>query len=88
MADRAAERAAAQVVERTHPVEFENAESWLNGWPRFMDTDVFLRGSGVHCVGCDAFLGITSVVIDPDWVDPPEPDFPYTAETCSGWHAN
>jgi hypothetical protein len=40
-------------------------------------------GTGVHCAGCGQFQGITSVVIDADWVSPEkDPDWPFDEENC------
>jgi hypothetical protein len=87
MAQRARERADQRIEIKTHPVEFENADSWLNGWGRIADGDSTLIGTGVHCVGCGFFYGITTVYIPEGWRWPERmPDYPFTEADCPGWH--
>jgi len=58
-----------------------NREHWLNGWPR-IGTSVLI-GTGVHCVGCGVFHGVTCVAFEEDW-QPPEkmPDWPFEQDSC------
>lgn len=58
-----------------------NREHWLNGWPRIGFS--VLIGSGVHCIGCGTFHGVTCVAIPEDW-QPPEkmPDWPFEQDSC------
>lgn len=53
--------------------------SWLNGWPRMGITGV-LVGTGVHCIGCGALQGVTTVAIEEGWEPPPTPLWPYEGE--------
>lgn len=56
-------------------------ERWLNGWPR--TGNGVLIGAGVHCAGCGAFHGLTTVAVDEDWTPPSKmPDWPFEQGTC------
>lgn len=40
-------------------------------------------GTGVYCVGCGKFRGITTVSIESDWQPPEqEPDYPFDEVGC------
>ena len=55
---------------------------WLHGWSR-LGNSAMLMGTGVHCVGCGKFYGITSVVFDDDWEEPSlEPEWPFDEDSC------
>lgn len=55
---------------------------WLNGWPR-LGRDAVLLGTGVYCVGCGKFGGVTCVAVDFDWTPPEtEPDWPFPEDDC------
>ena len=61
---------------------------WLHGWPPIpANSDhpptAVLMGTGVNCIGCGRFQGITCVAIDPDWIPPTEyPDWPFPQDSC------
>jgi hypothetical protein len=56
-----------------------NDESWHAGWRR--EGDVIFMGHP-YCAGCGTCLGTACIVIDPDWVPPPEPRWPFPIDDC------
>lgn len=54
---------------------------WLNGNKPSGPESVLVNGS-VYCVGCGDFLGTTAFVWLPGDEPLPEPDYPYTPDTC------
>lgn len=56
---------------------------WLNGWPLVGPNSV-LVGSGMHCIHCGSFQGVTCVAMTEDWQPPgPEPTlWPHTPQDC------
>src|SRR3990167_8202995 len=54
---------------------------WLNDWPR-MGSGI-LMGTGIHCIGCGKFMGITTIAITDDYIEPErEPDYPFSMDDC------
>ncbi len=55
---------------------------WLNGWPQMYRVRVLI-GTGVHCIGCGAFRGTTTVAFPEGYTSPPEPpDWPFDEGNC------
>jgi len=52
---------------------------WLNGWPR--RGDVVFIGHAHACIGCGAFLGMSSGPAG-EGEDPPMPVWPFPAAGC------
>lgn len=58
-------------------------QHWLNGWYRGEGSVGILIGSGVHCVCCGKFRGVTCVAINRDWKHPKKlPDWPFPEDDC------
>ena len=56
-------------------------EDWLHGWRR--DSNSVLMGTCSYCIGCGREVsGPICVVIPPDWVPPPEPNWPFNKSDC------
>jgi len=73
------ERPPAEIRPPTN-IEDTVAERWLHR--QFRGYRDVLIGTAVCCVGCGRLLGATTVAFPPDWVEPPEPEWPFGMEWC------
>ena len=57
-------------------------EEWLHGWRRNGATVLIIFT--VHCAGCGRIVEYVSygLMIPEDWVQPPEPDWPFSTDDC------